>query len=94
MQRIPTFFGLAIAVSLAACKGDALDAANKYADELCACTNVECVEKVTKKHEARFDEKALAKLREDSPEAVDELGARIMECTAKHLPSATPPAED
>ena len=84
--------GLASTCALGACESDTTNAATKFADELCACKDKECVEKVTNTREQALDENVMKKLAREKPEEFAKLGARIGECTIRHLKMPELPA--
>ncbi|MCP4449294.1 MAG: hypothetical protein GY811_28770 [Myxococcales bacterium] len=85
--------GLSSMFALGACGGGDLDEAKKFADELCACKDAACVEKVNKKAEKSMSEEKMKKLTKEKPEEMAKLGVRIGECTMKHHKMPPPPAE-
>jgi len=82
--------GLTSIFALGACGSDALDDAKKFADELCACKDAECVAKVSEKAKKSLDDKAMEKLAKESPKEMEKLMGKIMECSMKHMPDMPP----
>ena len=64
--------GLTSIFAFGACGGDAMSDAKKFADELCACKDMACVEKVSKNAKKSMDEEAMNKLAKDHPEEMAE----------------------
>jgi hypothetical protein len=80
-MRRSVVFAVALFASLAAvgCKSDI----EKYADEVCACSDKKCVEEVANKWKDKGP-KGDKKL-EDLSEKEKEAAGRILECSLKHL---------
>lgn len=78
--------GLTSIFALGACGNDSLDKAKKFADDLCACKDAECVQKVNEKAEKALDDKEMEKLAKENPKEMEKLMGKIMECSMKHMP--------
>ncbi len=86
LKTVAMMIGLSGAFALSACSGGGpLDDAKKFADELCACKDAECVAKVGEKAEKTMNKETMEKLAKDNPEEMAKLGARIAKCTMKHM---------
>ncbi len=84
LKTIAMMIGLSGAFALSACGGP-LDDAKKFADEMCACKDAECVKKVSDKAEKKLGDEAMEKLAKENPEEMAKLLSRIMECSMKHM---------
>ena len=85
--------GLTGMFGLGACGGD-LAKVEDLVNEMCACKDMACYEKVEAKAEKEFsDEKKLEKLLKDEPEAFAKLMAKGEACEAKLKAAAEPAAE-
>lgn len=84
--------GLTSMFGLGACGGD-LAKVEDLVNEMCACKDKACYDKVEEKAKKEFsDEKKMEKLMKDEPEAMGKLMAKAAACEEK-LEAAEAPAE-
>ncbi len=74
--------GLSSIFGLGACGGD-LAKVEGFVDDLCACKDKACADKVEEKAKKALDDKAMEKLMKDKPEEMGKLMAKMMGCAAK-----------
>ena len=71
---------LALGFAVGGCKSDL----EKYADEVCACKNMECVQKVGESWKDKVPKQEGKKL-DDLSEADQKAIAKALECSLKHI---------
>ena len=76
--------GLSSMFALGACSSD-LDKVEKFADELCACKDAACADKVGEEAKKAIGDEAMKKLAKEHPKEIEKLMGKIMECSMKHM---------
>ena len=86
LKTMTLALGLTSIFALGACGGSDLDKVEKFVDEVCACKDAACAEKVGEKAEKSMTKEAMNKLEKEKPEEMAKLMAKMMECSMKHMP--------
>tara|TARA_R110002096_G_scaffold433887_2_gene653758 strand:- start:66739 stop:67029 length:291 start_codon:yes stop_codon:yes gene_type:complete len=86
LKTMTLALGLSSIFALGACGGSELDKVEKFVDEICACKDAECTDKVGEKAKKSMDKETMEKLKKDKPEEMAKLMEKMMKCTMKHVP--------